>query len=122
VSETTTDLSAELILQGVGVSPGVAIGEVVVFAQEGATVPERIIGERDVPLEIARFEESLIKTRHQIAEIQRKVGAVLGAEHASIFDAHLLVVDDRYFVEEVIRELHEKKRNVETVLSDVAGR
>ncbi len=105
--ETTTDLSGELILQGIGVSPGVAIGEVVVFAQEGAAVPDRVISERDVPVEIARFEEALIKTRHQIAEIQRKVTSVLGEEHASIFDAHLLVVDDRYFVEEVIRGLKE---------------
>jgi len=122
LSETTPDPSGELILQGIGVSPGVALGEAVVFAQEGTAVPERIIRESDVPLEIARFEEALIKTRHQIAEIQRKVGSVLGAEHASIFDAHLLVVDDRYFIDEVIRELREKTRNVEPALSDVAGR
>jgi len=122
VSEITTDCSGELVLQGVGVSPGVAVGEVVVFAQEGATVPERVISERDVPLEIVRFEEALIKTRHQIAEIQRKVGSVLGEEHASIFDAHLLVVDDRYFIEEVICNLREKKCNVEVILNDVSER
>jgi phosphotransferase system enzyme I (PtsI) len=117
-----TDLSGELILQGIGVSPGVAVGEVVVFAQEGAPVFERMIREQDVPLEIARFEEALIKTRHQIAELQRKVSSALGEEHAGIFEAHLLVVDDRYFVEEVIRELHGKHRNVEAVLNHVAGR
>ncbi len=122
MSEKITDLSGELILQGIGVSPGVAVGEVVVFAQEGASVLERIIREQDVPLEIARFEEALIKTRHQIAELQRKVSSALGEEHAGIFEAHLLVVDDRYFVEEVIRELRNKHRNVEAVLNHVAGR
>lgn len=122
MSSKTTDPAGELVLQGVGVAPGVAVGEVVVFLQEGAAVPERIINDRDVPLEIARFEEALIKTRHQISEIQRKVGLALGAEHASIFDAHLLVVDDRFFVEEVIRDLHAKHRNAEFVLSNVAGR
>lgn len=122
MSKESTDVSGEVILQGIGVSPGVAIGEVVVFAQEGATVSERVISEQDVPLEIARFEEALIKTRHQISDIQHKVSAALGEEHASIFDAHLLVVDDRYFVEEVIRGLRDKQRNVEAVLADVAGR
>jgi phosphotransferase system enzyme I (PtsI) len=122
VPETTANPSGELVLQGIGVSPGVAIGEAVVLAQEGATVPQRSISEQDLPLEIARFEEALIKTRHQIAEIQRKVSAILGEEHASIFDAHLLVVDDRYFVEEVIRELREKRNNVELILSEVSGR
>lgn len=118
----TINLSGELVLQGIGVSPGVAVGEVVVFLQEGVMVPERIIRDQDVPVEIARFEEALIKTRHQIAEIQRKVGAALGEKHASIFDAHLLVVDDRYFVEEIIRNLRTKHRNVEAILGDVAGR
>lgn len=118
----TRDARGELILQGIGVSPGVAIGEVVVFAQEGATVPSRTIDPDEIPLEIARFEEALIKTRHQIAEIQRRVAKALGDEHASIFDAHLLVVDDRYFIEEVIRKLHEQKRNVESITREVADR
>ena len=118
----TTDPSGELVLQGIGVSPGMAVGEVVVFLQEGAAVSERVIDEQDVPLEIARFEEALIKTRHQISGIQHKVRSVLGEKHASIFDAHLLVVDDRYFVEEVIRDLHLKHRNAEFILNGVAGR
>lgn len=118
----TIDLSGERVLQGIGVSPGVAIGEVVVFAKEGTSVSERPIAEEDIPIEITRFEEALITTRHQISEIRKKVGAVLGEEQASIFDAHLLVVDDRYFVEEVIRELRASKRNVEAVLGDVSER
>lgn len=120
MSFKSTEGRGELILQGIGVSPGVAIGEVVVFALEGVTVPVRNIVEDEVPLEIARFEEALIKTRHQISEIQCRVGKALGDEHASIFDAHLLVVDDRYLIEEVIRNLHEQMHNVERVVRDVA--
>jgi phosphotransferase system enzyme I (PtsI) len=122
VPDSTSSSPGELILQGVGVSPGVAIGEVVVFAQEGAAVSERVVSEQDVPLEIVRFEEALIKTRHQISGIRRKVAEALGEKHASIFDAHLLVVDDRYFIEEVIRELRAQHRNVEAVLRKVSDR
>lgn len=122
MSHPPQDPSGELVLQGIGVSPGIAVGEAVVFMREGSAVSERVINDKDVPLEIARFEEALIKTRHQIAGIQRKVATALGEKHASIFDAHLLVVDDRYFVEEVIRDLCVKHRNVESVLNDVAGR
>lgn len=120
--ESVIDSPGELVLQGIGVSPGVVIGEAVVFAREGAPVQDRTIAEQDVPLEIARFEEALIKTRHQIADIQRKVASGLGEDHASIFDAHLLVVDDRYFVEKVIRGLKEERQNVEAVLKNVADR
>lgn len=112
----------ELILQGIGVSPGVAVGEAVVFAQEGGSIPDYVITDAEIPLEIARFEEALIATRHQIAEIQHKVSEALGDEHAGIFDAHLLVVDDRYFIEEVIKGLKKEHRNVEFVMETVAGR
>ena len=112
----------ELILQGIAVSPGVAVGEAVVFVQEGDAVPEYTIEEDDIPLEIARFEEALIATRHQIAEIQEKVSSALGDEHAGIFDAHLLIVDDRYFIEEVIKGLRSDRLNVESVMERVAGR
>lgn len=122
MSDSVIDPSGELVLQGIGVSPGVAIGEAVVFAREGAPVQERAITEEDVPLEIARFEEALIKTRHQIADIQRKVASALDEDHASIFDAHLLVVDDRYFIEKVIQALKEERRNVEAVINKEADR
>jgi phosphotransferase system enzyme I (PtsI) len=122
LSPAATENRGELILQGIGVSPGVAVGEVMVLAQDGLPVSRRSVSAAEIPLEIARFEEALIKTRHQIAEIQKRVGTVLGDEHASIFDAHLLVVDDRYFIEEVIRELRDKQENVESVTQDVAER
>lgn len=122
MTDRHTEEGGELVLEGVGVSPGIAVGEAVVFVQEGKAPPEFAVSEEEIPQEIARFEEALIKTRHQIATIQKRVADALGEEHAGIFDAHLLVVDDRYLVEEVIRELHRKKINVETVVRSVADR
>ncbi len=122
MSEKTTEPVGEIFLQGIGVSPGVAVGEVVLFAHEGLSVVERVLEEHGIPPEIARFEEALIQTRHQISKIQRKVSAILGEEHAGIFDAHLLVVDDRAFIDEVIRDLRKKQRNVESIIHQVAGR
>ena len=118
----SAEARGELILKGIGVSPGVAVGEAVVFLNEGEAVSERDISEDEVPREIVRFEESLVSTRHQIADIQRRVAAMLGDKHATIFDAHLLVVDDRYFIEEVIRELRERNKSVDGILLAVAGR
>jgi phosphoenolpyruvate-protein phosphotransferase (PTS system enzyme I) len=121
VSDQVAEGQKELVLQGIGVSPGVVVGEAVVFVTEGSIVPERAISDGEIPLEIARFEEALIKTRHQINQIRHRVETMLGSEHAGIFDAHLLVVDDRYFIEEVIRVLREKRRNVESVVHQVSS-
>ncbi|HMP91119.1 MAG TPA: phosphoenolpyruvate--protein phosphotransferase [Kiritimatiellia bacterium] len=110
----------EVLLKGIGVSQGVASGPVFLLTTEDDRVVEREIADDEIAREIARFEEALIATRHQIHEIQKQVGSALGPESASIFDAHLLVVDDRALVEEVIRGLKAKKKNVEAVLRVVA--
>jgi len=112
----------EVALKGIGVSSGVATGPVFLLTTEDERVVERDIGDDEIAREVARFEEALISTRHQIHEIQKQVGTALGQESASIFDAHLLVVDDRALVEEVIRGLKIQKKNVETVLRIVAER
>ncbi len=109
-------------VQGIGVSPGVAVGPVFLLTTDEDRVVERSIGDDEIPREIARFEEALIATRRQLHEIQRQVSEAIGQESASIFDAHLLVVDDRSLVEEVIRGLSVHKKNVETVLRLVADR
>ena len=112
----------EIELKGIGGSPGVAVGPVLLVTTEEERLVERAINDEDIPREITRFEEALIATRHQVREIQQKVSSAIGQESASIFDAHLLVVDDRSFVEEVIRGLSAQHKNVEAVLTSVADR
>ena len=104
---------APLSLQGIGVSSGVATGPVFLLTTEEDRVVERTIAEGEIAREIARFEEALIATRRQLHEIQRQVSEAVGQESASIFDAHLLVVDDRSLVEEVIRGLSAGVRRTE---------
>ena len=109
-------------LRGVGVCPGVALGPVFPFLTEDDRTIEREISRDEVAREVTRFEEALVMTRKQIHRIQAKVRDAIGSEGASIFDAHLLVVDDRALVEEVTRGLSEQHRNVESVLRVVADR
>ena len=112
----------EIVIKGIGVSPGVVIGTAFLLTTEEIRSVERTIEEDEIPRELARFEEALIATRRQIREIQSRVERALDQKNASIFDAHLLVVDDRSFVEEVIRGLSARRRNVEVVLQTVAER
>jgi phosphotransferase system enzyme I (PtsI) len=112
----------EIVFKGIGVSPGIAVQQIQILSPETQFAVQRSISPEEVPLEIARFEEALIATHHQIRLIQKQVAEVLGDEHASIFDAHVLVVDDRTFVEDVIRTVKNDLVNVEPVLQSVANR
>jgi phosphotransferase system enzyme I (PtsI) len=112
----------EISLKGIGVSPGIVVGNAQLLAPRTDVPVKRSISADEVPQEIVRFEEALIATHEQIKHIQKQVAAVLGDEHASIFDAHMLVVDDRTFIEDVIRTIKKELVNVEPVLHAVANR
>jgi phosphotransferase system enzyme I (PtsI) len=86
--------SGEKILRGIAVSGGVCRGKIVVLGRVRDTIPRRELSEADVPQEIQRFEHALLQTRRQVLEVKRKVNEAMGAKDASIFDAHLLVLED----------------------------
>src|SRR6266498_457729 len=72
--------------------------------------------------EISRFEAALIQTRMQILEMQQRIAESIGAKDAAIFDAHLLVVEDRTLIDEVLRKLETDLCNVEWIFQEVATR
>src|SRR5207302_11520734 len=75
-----------------------------------------------IPAEIARFESALVQTRIQILEMQQKIAEAIGTKDAGIFDAHLLVVEDRTLIDEVLRKLECDQVNVEAIFHDVAAK
>lgn len=107
---------------GVGVSPGIARGTIFVHRPEDEEPPVRQISESDFPAEIARFEAALMATRAQILEMQQRIAEAIGSKDAGIFDAHLLVVEDRTLIDEVLRTLTREKTNIEHVFQKVASR
>jgi len=112
----------EEILQGIGVSPGVAIGPAFILAEENMHVPERKIEPDAVFGEIARFEEALVETRKQIRQIQQTLREQTQSKDASILDAHLMVLDDRTFIEEVIVNVRQDFKNIEWVVQSASDK
>src|SRR5664279_1220298 len=110
----------EIRFQGVGVSPGLARGTVHVVRDDGDEVAPHRIQPGDISGEIGRFETALIQTRAQILEMQERIAKSIGAKDAAIFDAHLLVVEDRTLIDEVLRKLEADLCNVEFVFQEVA--
>src|SRR5438270_10708053 len=110
----------EIRFQGAGVSPGIALGAIHVVRDDLDDVPRYHIEPSQIANEIGRFEAALIQTRTQILEMQQKIAESIGAKDAGIFDAHLLVVEDRTLIDEVLRKLEADLCNVEWVFQEVA--
>ena len=112
----------EIRFEGAGVSPGIACGRVHVARDELEDVVRYRIAPSQVADEIARFETALIQTRMQILQMQQRIAESIGAKDAAIFDAHLLVVEDRTLIDEVLRKLETDLCNVEWIFQEVATR
>jgi len=124
ISSEVSDKRAkeEIRFHGVGVCPGVARGRTHVVRDEVDDIPRYGIDAAQVSKEIARFEAALMQTRGQILEMQQSIAEAIGAKDASVFDAHLLVVEDRTLIDEVLRKLESDRCNVEYVFQEVARR
>ena len=103
----------ETVLQGTPVSPGIGIGPVHVVAR-GFSAPEVYhIDENDIPHEQERFRTALEETKLQLDELQQKIKALSGEEESRIFEAHLMVLEDRAMLDRVADAIASRRQNAE---------
>ncbi|MDD5617524.1 MAG: phosphoenolpyruvate--protein phosphotransferase [Candidatus Omnitrophica bacterium] len=110
------------MLRGIPAASGIKVGRAYLLGGEDYTIPRRSVSEENIPLEVSRFEDALIKTRKEILVLQETVSKGMGTEHAEIFDAHLLVLEDRMLIEEVISRVKKEKLAIDFVFSQVLKR
>jgi len=112
----------ECRFQGIPVAPGIAHAKAVLHRLDEDEIPHRSISADELPGEIARFEAALITTRAELLEMQQRIADAIGAKDASIFDAHLLVVEDRTLIDEVLRNLDSERLNIEAIFHNVSDK
>jgi len=109
----------EIKIKGIPASSGIAIGKIFLLDSEEFAITKKKLVDKDIPSEIARFEDALIQTRSEILAIQDKISKQMGSKHGEIFNAHLLVLEDRMLIEEVISSLRRDKVCVEYIFQRV---
>lgn len=112
-------MKKETMLKGIPAAPGLVLGKAFCLGSEDLEVARRNISEPQIPKEITRFEEALIKTRSEILDIQKKISREMGVRHAQIFNAHLLVLEDRTLIEGVISHLKKERFCIEYIFLQV---
>ena len=103
-------------------SNGVCRAKILVLGKSQHTIQRQSISDAQSHEEVTRLERALVQTRREILEVQRKVSSAMGAKEGSIFDAHLLVLEDRTLIDEVVRTINEEKVNAEYAFHTVAER
>lgn len=114
--------TGEKILRGIPVSAGVCRGKILVLDKPRQAIEKRALTETEIPIELNRLQQALLKTREQLQEVQRQLTQSLGPGQASIFDAHLLVLEDPSVIDETVRVIQEDKLNAEFAFHQVTDR
>jgi phosphotransferase system enzyme I (PtsI) len=106
-------------LRGIGVSPGIAIGEVFLTERVIFTSRKESISPLKTAEEITRLRKAIKRTEGQLTQIKKQVKDKMGEEHSFIFEAHLMILEDKSFLKSLEKTIKVENAKAEWALSQV---
>lgn len=117
--ENDAGLKPELHVNGISASPGIVIGTAFLRSAERLVVPSKTIAADMVDGEIEKFKQALKETKQEILSLQSGLERRLGEEHAKIFGAHLLILEDTMAIDDTITLIRTEKKNAAAAFQKV---
>jgi len=108
------------ILQGMGVSAGIAIGRAVVIETRGPDIFRIHLPTAELEAEVARLHAGAQHAREELQRTRAKAGKDLGSDLAAIFDAHVLLLSDARFLGRVEERIRSHQVNAEWAVHKTA--
>jgi len=108
-------------LSGISVSSGIAIGKAFLYLDR--VLPEITrynIRKNQIDQEIKRFRNAAGEAALEIRSLHDRAMQEMGKDHAAIFSAHLMMLEDDDFQNQVITRLRETLENIEWVIYDTS--
>jgi len=104
-------------LRGIPASPGIIIGKIAIYQSEQNVKCKRRKESLNPEDELLRFTSALKKTKEQIKSLGEKVEREIGKSEAAIFEAHLMMLEDKELVGKVINYIKEKHLSAEDAVN-----
>jgi phosphotransferase system enzyme I (PtsI) len=111
----------EVRKHGISASPGIVVGSAFLMDSEILVVPTIHVAQERVETEINRFNIALKATRNELHAIKSSLADQLGEDHAKIFDAHLLILDDIMVVEDTIKAVRNERLSAASAFQRVVS-
>ena len=104
------------ILQGIGVSPGIAIGKAYLLERGRIPIPYyTLLGENAISEECRRFEAAVSKAEEDLEAIKSKTHPHL-KEHVHVLEVHQMILRDHLLYDETLRLIREERLNAQWAL------
>ncbi len=108
------------MIQGIGVSPGIAIGKARLLKKKSAVLTGIVLtSDGEIVLEIEKFDQAVALS---ITEVETMIGnydASAGTEGLDILEAHIELLSDPQIREDLVEKITAEKKNVNDALVEV---
>ncbi|HEX8649389.1 MAG TPA: phosphoenolpyruvate--protein phosphotransferase [Pyrinomonadaceae bacterium] len=122
MSERVRHKGREERWRGLGVSDGIVVGRALRIHNGTRQVYRATLEEGDVEREVRRLRAAVRLARRQLLNIKSRAETELGIEHAYIFDAHLLMLEDHKLLDDVENFIRTEHANAEWAVKVAADR
>ncbi len=108
MKDTSAKHPGVIHLKGVAVTPGIGVGTICRVDFQTPTFFRIQIEPNEVETELARFRKAVERTGRQLRSVKEQFEAEMGAEHAHIIDAHILMLEDSAYLSEIEGRIREQ--------------
>jgi phosphotransferase system enzyme I (PtsI) len=120
----TKDPRGQRVFEGLGVSPGIALGIAHLRDSGEIQIIEQQIADEGVPGEVARFQEAVAKSLRQVAKLKTKAQNFHGTaaeELGYLLDAHVHMLKSRSLVGGIVARIESRRCNAEAAVMAEIG-
>lgn len=116
------EIFVDKTLKGIGVSSGITIGRIHLLDRSRVPITKRSISQRQVDREVARLKGAVQQAIDELSSIKNSIPDDDVRKHAFIIDAHVLILQDTFFINAVVDVIRSERINAEWALDIVVSR
>lgn len=106
------------MVNGIGAASGIAIGKAFVLPSWEWDLPEKLVDVADVAFEFEKLYDGIRLSRTEIESIKQDISDLIGEEESNIFNAHLAILEDPVFMNEIQNLMQRQYKAAEVAVKE----
>ncbi|MVO99273.1 phosphoenolpyruvate--protein phosphotransferase [Paenibacillus lutrae] len=107
------------MIKGLGASSGIAMGPAYVIPAWDWEFPDKMVDATELSFEFERLYDGVRSSKDELEHIKQEIREVLGQEQSYIFDAHLAILEDPVFMNEIQGIISRQYKAAEVAVKEV---
>jgi len=109
-----------MMISGIGVSPGIAIGKARVIKKQAVVLTGTLLlNDREITIAIEKFDKAVAVSVTEVETMMASHDASQGSEGIEILEAHIELLGDPQIREDVVEKIQTERKNVNDAVIEV---